>query len=90
MDYLKGLNIEIGFATFDCCYSLNHRSKNHMGFDEVLTMNERLKEIGVITDKTILCVNHFSHNGCETFENMNRHTMKYGVLTAYDSMETEF
>ena len=90
MKYLERSDIHIDFATFDCCYSLNHYEKGHLGFDEVMVMKQRLCDVGVIDQSTICCVNHFSHNGALSYENMSAHTAKYGFLTSYDTMETEF
>ena len=90
MDYLSKSKPHIDFATFDCCYSLRHKDKGHMGFDEVMIMKDRLQGIGVIDNNTICCVNHFSHNNGETYEDMKNHSEKFGILTSYDGMEVEF
>lgn len=90
MDYLKEAKPNINFATFDCCYSLMHKDRGHLGFWEVLEMKKRLEEIGVITDKTICVVNHFSHNNGQLYEDMQNHSEKFGILTSYDGMKLEF
>jgi len=89
MTYLSETKPTVDFATFDCCYSLRHKDKGHMGFDEVRTMRERLEGIGVINENTVCCVNHFSHNNGEFYEDMKKHSEKYGFLTSYDGMEIE-
>ena len=53
-------------------------------------MKKRLEEIGVITDKTICVVNHFSHNNGQLYEDMQNHSEKFGILTSYDGMKLEF
>lgn len=90
MEFLKQWNKTVDLASFDCCYSLKHCEKGHMGFDEVRTMEARLKEIGVIDEKTVRCINHFSHNNGLSYEEMNEYARTYGYLTTYDGMETEF
>lgn len=90
MEYLEKTKPNINFATFDCCYSLRHKDKGHMGFDEVLTMKERLEKIGVINKDTMCCVNHFSHNNGELYKDMSKHSKKYGFITSYDGLEKEF
>ena len=90
MKYLEETKPRVDFATFDCCYSLQPKEKNHMGFNEVLVMKERLEKIGVIDENTVCCVNHFSHNNGELYENMKKHADKFGILTSYDGMEVEF
>lgn len=90
MKYLEEVRPYVDFATFDCCYSLRHKDKNHLGFYEVLEMKNKLAEIGVIDERTICCINHFSHNNGELYEDMKSHAEKYGILTSYDGMKKEF
>ena len=90
MEYLAKVKPHIDFATFDCCYSLRHCERGHLGFDEVMVMKERLEEICVIDKDSVCCVNHFSHNNGEMYEDMERYAAKYGFLTSYDGMEVEF
>lgn len=88
--WLEGNLPHIDFATFDCCYGLAPCNENHMGFDAVLLVVNRLKDIGVTDEKTILCVNHFSHNYEAIYDDMKKHSEKYGIITSYDGMEAEF
>lgn len=90
MEYLKNTKAHLDFATFDCCYSLNHCERGHMGFDEVLTMKKRLSDIGVIDKNTICCINHFSHNGSLPHKKLSEYAEKYEFITAFDGMEVEF
>lgn len=62
----------------------------HMSLDAVLTVRKRLEEIGCADEKTVWCVNHFSHNGGLTHEQLSELTDEYGILTAYDGMTVEF
>jgi hypothetical protein len=61
-----------------------------MGFDEVRVMESRLRELGVTNENTVLCINHFSHNNGQLYEDMQMYSEKYGYLTSYDGMEKEF
>ena len=90
IEFLAKWDKTLDFASFDCCYSLKHCEKGHMGFDEVRTMAEQLKEIGVMDETTVCCINHFSHNNGLSYEKMNEYAKKYGYLTTYDGMEREF
>jgi len=90
MEYLKKYKPHIDFATFDCCFSLEHSENGHMGFDEVLIMKERLQAIEVIDESTVCCVNHFSHNNGQLYQDMEAYSLKHGFLTSFDGMEVEF
>lgn len=61
-----------------------------MGFDEVMEMKGKLSEIGTITEKTVCCINHFSHFQGKLYEDMRDYASKYGYLTSHDGMEVEF
>ena len=90
MKYFEENKTHIDFATFDCCYSLRHCTSGHMGFDEVMIMQKRLENVGVMDKNTVCCINHFSHNNGELYEDMREYASKYGYLTSYDGMEVEF
>ena len=90
MEYLEENKSHIDFATFDCCYSLRHCERGHMGFEEVLAVKESLASVSVIDENTVCCINHFSHNNGELYEDMKNHASKYGFLTSYDGMEVDF
>ena len=90
IEFLLKNKIILNFVSFDCCNGLNNSINNHMGFENVLELRDELKNKGIITDKTICVVNHFSHNVGPVYEDMKKHTEKYGIITAYDGMEIEF
>ena len=90
MEYLKTHKPHVDFATFDCCFSLIPNEIGHLGFDNVVAMRERLQAIGVMTESTVCCVNHFSHNNGQLYQDMEAHSSKYGILTSFDGMEVEF
>ncbi len=81
---------QINFATFDCCFGKKECRENHMGFDAVLSVINRLKDMGVLNEGSICCVNHFSHNAGILYEEMEKHSSEYGIITSYDGLEIEF
>ena len=51
---------------------------------------DRLTEIGICDYNTVIYVNHFSHNGQLTHEELVIEAAKYGFLATYDGLEVVF
>lgn len=89
-NWLEKNKPHIDFAEFDCCYGLTSHYENHMGFDAVCDVKNRLINIGLTDDKTIYCINHFSHNVNPSYDELENHVKKYGFTTTFDGLEIEF
>ena len=50
----------------------------------------RLSALGCIRSHTLRVVNHFSHNGEMTYDQLAAWGAERGILAAYDGMEVEF
>ena len=50
----------------------------------------RLTEAGCVDEHTVKVINHFSHNGEMTHDDLARWGAGRGILAAYDGMEVEF
>lgn len=61
-----------------------------MSLDTDKEVYDRLTEIGVCDKNTIVYVNHFSHNGGLTHEELVVEAKKYGFLATYDGLEVVF
>lgn len=62
----------------------------HMGLDGDQIVTNRLREMGLVTDKTIVVVNHFSHNAHATHDELVAVAEPQGMVVSYDGMEVEF
>ena len=62
----------------------------HMGFPNINRVVERLRSFGAIKDNTIICVNHFSHNGNPLHDHLCERADEYGYLVSYDGFEVDF
>lgn len=62
----------------------------HMSFGTNLKIAERMKREGMIDGKTIVVLNHFSHNGGQTYDEMRGAAEKSGFIVSYDGLEIEF
>ena len=80
----------VDFATFDCTFGLRECKVNHMGFKNVLDVRKRLEDMKVLSENTVCCINHFSHNKLPMHEEIRSHAEKYGIITSYDGLEIEF
>ena len=80
-------------VTLDCTHCNKQDiaiTSRHLSFNNALTVIERMKKQGNVDGKTVLIVNHFSHNGGDTYDDMVQLTKPHGIITSYDGMEIEF
>lgn len=61
--------------------------KNHMSAPTVLATFDKLNEIGLLDKDCIRVVNHFSHNGGCTHDQLRAYYEPRGILVGYDDME---
>ena len=59
----------------------------HMGFDNIARVLTRLENMGVIDEKTLRYVNHFSHNGNPLHHLLCERASEYGCCVSYDGCE---
>lgn len=58
----------------------------HMGAHEILEVAEEMRKTGLIDEKTICVMNHFSHNGQFLHEELEALANSAGLLVSYDGM----
>lgn len=94
-DTWEGLKREghFDFLSLDCtgCLGLGRDWRNgHMSMQTNLEMTERMKKEGLIDEKTVIVLNHFSHNGGQIYDEMTEEAQKHGFIVSYDGLEIEF
>ena len=57
-----------------------------MGLPAAIQVRERLQDMGCVNNDTICFLNHFSHNGGATFEDMSKAVKGQGFGLTYDEM----
>lgn len=62
----------------------------HMGLPDDLTFVKMLEERGCIHHNTIKVMNHFSHNGGMTHEQLEAFGKEHGMIASYDGMKVLF
>ena len=89
-EYLKGYERSFDYMSLDCtAMALKGWYNSHMGLDTNKILEDRLREIGLCTDKTVTNVNHFSHNGLLTHEELVVEAAKYGWGATFDGLDVE-
>lgn len=81
------------FLSLDCtgCLALGGDwVDGHMSLGSNIKTIDRMKDAGLIDEKTIVAISHFSHNGGQTYEELCEVAEKQGVIVAYDGLEITF
>jgi phosphoribosyl 1,2-cyclic phosphate phosphodiesterase len=90
-DYLEKYNKKFELISLDCTgMAQKNWRRSHLCLNTDKEVYDRLTEIGVCDKNTIVYVNHFSHNGMLTHEELVVEAEKYGFLVTYDSLEVVF
>ncbi len=76
--------------SLDCTGIVATWRDGHMGVPANTEFVQRLREAGCIDDTTIVCLNHFSHNGKVVYDDLAAQLQEKGWLVSYDGMEVEF
>ncbi len=91
MRFLEKYGRRFDFVSLDCTGMLNENWRNgHMSLDTNKEMYDALTAMGLCDGKTTVYVNHFSHNGGATHEQLVRAASAYGFGVTYDGCEIEF
>ena len=78
-------------VSLDCTSILVKGVRNgHMNLETAYEVIERMKNEHLITEKTKIVLNHFSHNGGMNYDALQKTVEKDGILVSYDGMTLEF
>lgn len=90
-DYLAGYGRPFSMVSLDCTGMLleNYRH-GHMGLSVNGEVVERMRSLGLVDGETVIYVNHFSHNGGVTHEELVKAAAAYGFGVSYDGLTVEF
>lgn len=78
-------------VSLDATMGLKQISGYHMGLKDDLDFVQRLAEHGCVDkDHTVKVINHFSHNGEMTHEQLDAFAREHGLIAAYDGMKVNF
>ena len=85
--YLERKKPYFDLISLDCTEALKSTRQYHMGLEAIRDVAARLREIGCIDAESKICVNHFSHNGGATYDELVEIVKKDGFIVSYDGME---
>jgi len=88
-EYLAQKKPYFSYVSLDCTELTTGWPGAHMSFAENIRVKERLLEMGCADEKTKFVVNHFSHNGGYTYDQMCPVVEKEGFEATYDGFTFE-
>lgn len=84
---------KLALVSIDCtgCLALGGDwERGHMSVGTNLRAIERMKREGIADETTVFVLNHFSHNGGQTYDELSNAVKDKGLIVSYDGMEIEF
>ena len=87
-DYLANLHIKLDLLSLDCtAFGKTNWGWGHLSFDCFLQVVDKLKEMKIVDENTVIIANHFSHNGEASYDKMEQVAKEHNVIVSYDGME---
>ena len=85
-DYLRDQGIVLDMVSYDCAYGDKPVADTggHMGIENILRVRARLLEDGVVNEKTLHVLNHFSHGINPLQSRLEKLVRDDGLLVAHD------
>ncbi|HZH98306.1 MAG TPA: MBL fold metallo-hydrolase [Fimbriimonadaceae bacterium] len=84
--FLEGWKLDA--LVIECCEGLRPTDYyGHLDVGLCLQMIERLRKMGVLTDDSLICTTHHSHNGDATHAELEAALNPHGVQVGYDGLE---
>lgn len=90
-EYFEKNPVKFDFVSYDCT-NIDIPAgdeDSHMDFVQINKVRARMKGLGLIDDKTVEYVQHFSHNANPLHEELVENAKQYDLLVAYDGLELE-
>lgn len=90
-NYIENCGLKFDYVSLDCTSTNREKIKGtHLSLTGCIKTKERLIDTGLADEKTIFCLNHFSHNGGFTYDELVPVAAEHGFIVSYDTMEVEF
>ncbi len=90
-DFLKKYGKKFNLISLDCtAMLLENWRDSHMGLDTNIEVYNKLLKMQLCDSNTKAYINHFSHNGKATHEELVLCASKHGFGVTYDGLEVQF
>lgn len=91
MGISAGKSYRMDLISLDCTHGINEKERDgHMGLVTDIEVRQKLMELGCADEKTKFVVNHFSHNGLATYDELLPIACEQNFIVSYDGMSVEF
>ncbi|MDR0553181.1 MAG: hypothetical protein LBG76_00055 [Treponema sp.] len=88
-DYFSRTKPRFNLVSLDCTVMIQKDGSNHMGIPDAIEVRRRLLSLGAADAKTVFVLNHFSHNGGLSHEELCAAAAKEDFIVSFDGMEIE-
>ena len=88
MEMVRNTHLDCVF--FDVTSGRSRDGKYHMGLEDDIVMRDDMRAAGCVDENTVFVLNHLSHNGRLTHEQLEKAASENGFLAAYDGFTVEF
>ena len=88
-EYIGKNKLRFDFVSLDCTNCTLPGDRGHMGVEADRRVKARLLDMGAADEGTKFCINHFSHNGQTTYDDL---VEMFGseFIVSYDGLSVEF
>ncbi|MDD6727804.1 MAG: MBL fold metallo-hydrolase [Eubacteriales bacterium] len=87
-EFLEKSGIVFDFVSLDCTLITEDNYIYHMGLENCKKVKERLLKTNA-DEHTVFCLNHFSHSGQMTYDELVPVAKEMGFLVTYDGFQVE-
>ena len=90
MDFFRQYKGKLSLLSLDgTCGIRNDDYFGHMTIPRCRALRKSFEELGIVDENTVLVLNHFSHNGLVTYDELCELVRDEGFIVSYDTMEVE-
>lgn len=89
--YIRRSGFRFDYVSLDCtCTNREKLAGTHLSLTGCVKIRETFLKEGIADENTIFCLNHFSHNGGYTYDELVPIAAEKGFIVSFDGMEVEF
>ena len=90
MDFFRNYKGKLSLLSLDGTCGINNDDYyGHMTIPRCRALRKEFESLGIVDEKTVFVLNHFSHNGRVTYDELCEIVKDEGFIVSYDTMEVE-